>query len=144
MEKIILSLLIFIPVIGALAMLIYAQFGGKDNPNGYKWIAAITTGVQLTLGIWLYLNYNPTDTVSTSAFTVQLDWIPQFNIQYYIGVDGLSMPMVLLTAFLSFICIIASWNLTKSPFGVFSLFLLLDVRFSYVSSSTLYITTSPC
>jgi NADH-quinone oxidoreductase subunit M len=126
MNESILSLLIFIPVIGALAMLVFAQFGGKENPDGFKWIAVIATGVQLLLGIWLYLNYNPADTVITSAFTVQKEWIPQFNIQYYIGVDGLSMPMVLLTAFLSFICVVSSWKITKSPFGFFALFLLLD------------------
>ena len=126
MNESILSLLIFIPVIGALAMLAYAQFGGKENPDGFKWIAVISTGVQFLLSIWLYLNYNPSDTVLTSAFTIQKEWIPQFNIQYYIGVDGLSMPMVLLTAFLSVICVISSWNINKSPFGYFALFLLLD------------------
>ena len=61
-----------------------------------------------------------------SPFTVQLNWIEHFNIQYFVGVDGLSIPMVLLTALLSFICIISSWNITKQPFGYFSLFLLLD------------------
>lgn len=126
MNESILSLLIFIPVLGAISMLLFAQFGGRNNPNGFKWIAVFTTGLQLILSIWLYINYNPTDTVLSSQFTVQKEWIPQFNIQYYIGVDGLSMPMVLLTAFLSFICVISSWNITKSPFGYFSLFLLLD------------------
>ena len=81
MNESILSLLIFIPVIGAMTMVIFAQFGGKDNPDGYKWIAAIATSVQLLLGIWLYLHYNPSDTVLTSAFTVQKEWNPQFNIQ---------------------------------------------------------------
>jgi NADH-quinone oxidoreductase subunit M len=61
-----------------------------------------------------------------SPYTVQIDWIKHFNIQYFIGVDGLSMPMVLLTALLSCICIISSWNITKQSLGYFSLFLLLD------------------
>ena len=51
MNESILSLLIFIPVVGALAMLAFAQFGGKDNPDGFKWIAVISTGVQLLLSI---------------------------------------------------------------------------------------------
>ena len=108
MNESILSLLIFIPVLGAISMLLFAQFGGRNNPDGFKWIAVFTTGLQLILSIWLYINYNPTDTVLSSQFTVQKEWIPQFNIQYYIGVDGLSMPIVLLTAFLSFICVISS------------------------------------
>ena len=126
MNESILTLLIFIPTLGALVMLLNTQFMGKENPDSYKWIAVFTTGIQLVMAVWLYLNYNPTDTVQTSPFTIQLSWIPQFNIEYYLGVDGLSMPMVLLTALLSFICVISSWNISKSPLGYFSLFLLLD------------------
>ena len=126
MNESILSLLIFIPVLGAISMLLFAQFGGRNNPDGFKWIAVFTTGLQLILSIWLYINYNPTDTVLSSQFTVQKEWIPQFNIQYYIGVDGLSMPMVILAAMLYFLCIIISWNVEKHVLGYFSLFLLLD------------------
>ena len=59
-------------------------------------------------------------------FEEKYAWIPKFGIDYYLGVDGLSMPMVFLTSFLSFICIIASWNIKKSTLGYFSLFLMLD------------------
>ena len=45
---------------------------------------------------------------------------------YYVGVDGLSMPMILLTALLSFLCIVYSWNESKKPMAYFSLFLLLN------------------
>src|SRR6185436_7674031 len=53
-------------------------------------------------------------------------WIPSFNIQYVVGVDGISITMVLLTALLSFLCIFASWGIEKGVKGYFALFLLLD------------------
>ena len=109
MDSSILTLLIFLPVAGAIIMLPVAMVYGKENTHYYKWIAAITTGIQLVLAILLYQNYDPVLSISESPFTVQVDWIKHFNIQYFVGVDGLSMPMVLLTALLSFICIIASW-----------------------------------
>ena len=113
MESSILTLLIFIPVAGAVLMLPFAKLYGKENVHYYKWIAAITTGIQLALAWILYQNFNPALSITESPFTVQIDWIKLFNIQYYIGVDGLCMPLVLLTALLSFICIIASWKIEK-------------------------------
>ena len=126
MNETILTLLIFTPTLGALVMLVNTQFIGRKNPNSYKWIAAVSTGIQLVLALWLYANYNPADTVQSSPFTVQVSWISQFNIEYYLGVDGVSMPMVILTALLSFLCVISSWNISKATIGYFSLFLLLD------------------
>ena len=59
------------------------------------------------------------DNIEKSPFTVQVGWIDSFNIEYFLGVDGLSIPMVLLTALLSFLCIIASWNTSKKILGYF-------------------------
>jgi len=123
MEHYILSLLIFIPVFGALLMLPISKYLGSTTP---KFVALVTTGIQLLLSIWLYCNFDSSVSVQNSPFTVNVEWISHFNIFYYLGVDGLSMPMVILTALLSFLCIIASWNIDKRPLGYFSLFLLLD------------------
>src|SRR5690606_25548894 len=53
-------------------------------------------------------------------------WIGQIKIDYFLGIDGLSVPMVLLTALISCIAAISSWNINKSVKGYFALFLLLD------------------
>ena len=90
MESSILTLLIFIPVAGAALMLPFAKLYGKESVHYYKWIAAITTGTQLVLTWILYLNFNPALSVTNSPFTVQVDWIEHFNIQYFLGVDGLN------------------------------------------------------
>jgi len=76
------------------------------------------------LAIWLFVNFDR----STPGFQFmqQAPWIPSFNIQYVVGVDGVSITMVLLTALLCFLCMFASWGIDKGVKGYFSLFLLLD------------------
>jgi len=125
MDNYILTLLIFIPVLGALIMLPVSKYMGKDKS---KWVALITTFTQLLLTVWLYMNFDPNAGVQFTVGTpnVGLEWISHFNIYYFVGVDGLSLPMVFLTAFLSFLCILSSWKIDKKPLGYFSLFLLLD------------------
>jgi len=120
MDGMILTILVFLPVLGAAVML----FIPKERDGQAKWIAAGFTGVQLLFAIWLLAAFDRS--MSTMQFVTRAAWIPSFNVEYHVGIDGLSMPMVFLTALLSFICIIASWNIKKSVRGYFSLFLLLD------------------
>ena len=108
MENSILTLLIFLPVLGAILMLPASKY--IKVPHIVKYIALGTTGLQILLAAWLYMNFDPTASVMNSPFTVQVEWIKHFNIEYFVGVDGLSMPMVLLTALLSFICTIFYTN----------------------------------
>ncbi len=56
---------------------------------------------------------------------VRRTWIPYFNIQYYLGLDGISLSLVLLTGLVSVLACLASWNIDKQVKGYFSLFLLL-------------------
>ena len=125
MENYILTLLIFIPVLGALVMIPVSKYMGNDKS---KWVALITTSIQLLLAFWLYLIFDPNGGIQFTPGqpNVGIEWIKHFNIFYYVGVDGLSLPMVFLTAFLSFLCIVSSWKIDKKPLGYFSLFLLLD------------------
>jgi NADH-quinone oxidoreductase subunit M len=56
----------------------------------------------------------------------RIPWIPKFNIDYYLGVDGISMPLILLTTVLSLLAMLASWNITKYVRGYCILFLILE------------------
>ncbi len=131
MSSHILSLLIFIPAAGALLMLIGHRFissNGNSEDSGktavfHKWIAVIFTGLQLFLSIWLWVNYVPGGGIQYQEHHA---WIQSFNIEYFLGVDGLSLPLIVLTALLSFIGVVSSWNIKKSVLGYFSLLLLLD------------------
>ena len=130
MESNILSILVFLPLLGILAMFLAYMF--KQKNIIYKYIALFTTFIQLLLTGWLYKNFDPNlilpinNSITPTKFVVQLPWIESFNIQYFLGVDGLSMPLILLTSLLMFICILSSWNIDKYVFAYFALFLLLD------------------
>ena len=130
MESNILSIIVFLPLLGILAMFLAYMF--KHENIIYKYIALFTTFIQLVLTGWLYKNFDPNlilpvnNSITPTKFVVQIPWIENFNIQYFLGVDGLSMPLILLTSLLMFICILSSWNIDKYVFAYFALFLLLD------------------
>lgn len=110
----------FVPILGMLGIL----FVPKERPDVVKVVAAVATGIQLWISLMILFGFDPS--VTDMQFVEQYNWIETFNIQYFMGIDGLSMPMVLLTALLSFIGVFASWNINKSVKGYFALFLLLD------------------
>ena len=132
MKSYILTLLIFLPLLASLIMLFVPLLKEQKKNGLYKWIALIVSGTQLILVSVLYMNFDPSlslpenNITNQTDYVVQVPWIQSFNIEYFIGVDGLSLPMIFLTALLTFICIIASWNIKKHPLGYFSLFMLLD------------------
>jgi len=73
MDNYILTLLIFLPVLGAILMLPASKY--IKVPNIVKYIALATTGLQILLSGWLYMNFDPTLSVMESPFTVQIEWI---------------------------------------------------------------------
>jgi len=110
----------FIPILGLIGIL----FVPKDRSEYSRLIAAIATGIQLWVALMILFGFDTS--ASRMQFVEQANWITTFHIQYHMGVDGLSISMVLLTALLSFIGIFASWNIGKALKGYFALFLLLD------------------
>ena len=116
----ILNWIIWFPIIGMVAI----AFIPRDKDNVIKITAAVATGLQFLLTLVLWQNYNAGD--GGMQFMVRAEWIPSFNITYILGVDGLSLPMAILTALLCFIGVFVSWNIDKAVKGYFALFLLLD------------------
>src|ERR1700687_1344324 len=116
----ILTYMTFIPIAGALVVLCLPSAAHTL----IRWAAAITTVPPLLLAIWLFFNFDRSQ--AGFQFVEHYQWIPSFNIEYFVGVDGISITMVLLTALLSFLCMFASWGIEKAVKGYFALFLLLD------------------
>jgi len=96
----------------------------KNQHHLIRWTSVIFTAVPLVLGILLYAAFDRS--VPGMQFVERIPWIPAFNIEYYMGIDGLSIPMVLLTVLLSFLCIFASWNIETAVKGYFAMFLFLE------------------
>ncbi len=115
-----LTLITFIPIAGMVVVLALPQ-AMKDI---CKWIAAAATAVQLLIAIWLYRSF---DTATTAIqFAEKHDWIPSYHITYFMGVDGISISMVLLTALICFISVFASFSITRAEKAYYALLLMLD------------------
>ena len=101
----ILTYMTFIPIAGMLIILCLPSAAH----NLIRWTAAITTVPPLLLAIWLFTNFDRSQ--AGFQFVQRAAWIPSYNIEYFVGVDGVSITMVLLTALLSFLCMFASWGI---------------------------------
>ncbi len=120
MTENVLTLMVFFPLAGMIAVLLLPS----DRYNLIRWVSALFTLPPLLLAIWLFAKFDRT--IPGIQFVQQVPWIPAYNIEYFVGVDGISISMVLLTALLCFICVFASWGIEKGVKGYFALFLLLD------------------
>jgi NADH-quinone oxidoreductase subunit M len=100
-----LSLAIWTPILFGVILL---AFGRDEHAKVVRWIALIGSVVSLAVTLPLFSNFD----VSTSAlqFVEKSMWIERFNVFYHLGVDGLSMWFVLLTAFITVIVVIAGWE----------------------------------
>ncbi len=120
MESTLLPWMTFIPLIG---MAIILMLPSKAHA-AIKWTAVAATVPPLVMAVYLFQVFDRSTTAL--QFTIRRPWIPTFNIEFFMGIDGVSITMVLLTALLCFICIFASWGIEKAVKGYFALFLLLD------------------
>src|SRR6266404_1301832 len=117
----ILTWMTFLPLVGAAVILCLPSRADEL----IKRTALAFTLPPLVMGIWLFQHF---DRATTAFQYVQhAPWIESYNITYFVGVDGISVSMVLLTVLLCPICILASWGIDKGIKGYFALFLLLDV-----------------
>jgi NADH-quinone oxidoreductase subunit M len=110
----------FLPVIG-MAVILCLPSRERD---AMRWTAAAVTGLQVLMAVWLLFHFDPQ--ALGPQFVERVGWIPAYNINYFVGVDGISVTMIVLTALLCFLCIFASWGIEKAVKGYFALFLLLD------------------
>jgi NADH-quinone oxidoreductase subunit M len=100
-----LSLAIWTPVFFGAALLV---FGRDTNANAVRWVALIGSLVSLAVTVPLYTGFK----LGTAAmqFVEKYTWIERFNIHYHLGVDGISLWLIPLTAFITVIVIIAAWE----------------------------------
>lgn len=115
-----LTLITFVPLIGMILILI-CPAALKD---GYKWIAAAATLLQLVIAGWLFADFNTNTTAI--QFVERYPWIRAYHIFYFLGVDGISISMVLLTAIICFISVFASFSIDRGEKGYYALLMLLD------------------
>lgn len=104
----ILSFAIWTPVLAGIAVL----FTANDNqPNTTRWLALAGSIVSFLVTIPLYTYFNFAD--GGFQFQEGFRWIPAFNINYHLGVDGIAIPLILLTSFTTVIVVMAAWEVIE-------------------------------
>jgi len=115
-----LEILIWLPIVGGFAVL-----GLGERAEAAKWASLAISGATLLFSIPLWASFR-TGTAAMQ-FVERAPWIPAIHSDFYIGVDGISMPLILLTTFTTVLIVIASWqNVEKRIAQYFAAFLLLE------------------
>ncbi len=114
-----LSLILFEPLVGALLILLV----NKQNENAIKWIANATALAGFVISIPLWFWYTP----GTADFQLveRAPWIPTVGAEYFLGVDGLSVLLILLTTMMGFIAVLSSWTAITERIKEYYIFLLV-------------------
>jgi NADH-quinone oxidoreductase subunit M len=116
-----LSLLVWLPIIGGLVVLAL----GEARVAVGRWVALATSLVALALSVPLYQGFDPS--TADFQFVEQLPWIPAFNATYHLGVDGISLPLILLTTFITVPILVAAWTVIEQRASqYFAAFLILE------------------
>ncbi len=120
-----LSLIVFMPTIGALVIACIP----KGREELLRWVALAFTALTFIVSMVVLLGF-PSTRFDTGVATMQnaftANWIPSFDINYSMGVDGISMPLVLLTTLISMLAMAASWSVKKYIKAYNILFLILE------------------
>ena len=123
----VLTVMVFFPLMGALFMLLFLK---GHQTNALRLVAVISASVPFVLAVYLFKNFDRTlgmaDSNNGLQFVHHFVWIKSFNIEYFFGVDGISIAMVILTALVCLIAVGASWSIKKMLRGYFIMFLLLQ------------------
>lgn len=115
-----LSLIVWLPLLAALVIL----FVPKEQTQLIRWIAIGASAFSFVLACVLALNFNLAG--GALQFAEKLKWVPEMGMAYSIALDGISLPMVLLTTLITPICLLASTSVTESVKAYFGWFLLLE------------------
>lgn len=115
-----ISLILFTPAIGALLLV----FLPSEPKSLHRWAALVISLIPLALSLIMWAQFLPD--VEGFQFTEQYVWYEAINSSYFVGVDGLSLTMVLLTTILTPLAILASFSITDRVKPYMILFLLLE------------------
>jgi len=117
----ILSVITFTPAVGVIVILLLP----KGNRDAIKWTALGFSLIPLILALILWNSYD--SQAGEMQFVEQRAWFPLVEAQYHMGVDGISVPLVLLTAILMPLALIFSFSIKDRPRGYFALFMMLEM-----------------
>ena len=116
-----LSFLTWAPIAGGLLVLLIGEKGIKTG----RWVALATAVVVFAASIPLWTHFNPA--TFELQFQEKMAWIPALNSSYFLGVDGISMPLILLTTLITIPVILAAWTVIDArPAQYYAAFLIME------------------
>ena len=118
MSSWILAITLFAPVLGAILIMLLPP----DREKAIKTIAAVFTFISMALSIWVWFAYDRIQ--GGLQFVQQIPWVADLGVTFALGVDGISIPMLLLTNLIGFSAVYASWRINDRVKEFFSLLLL--------------------
>ena len=138
MEQQILTLVTFFPLVGVILLL----FVPRERADTVKSVALIIAFITFLWSLWMYVMFEPI--ASGMQFEVNVPWIASFGIQYHLGIDGISLLLIMLTTILTVIALISSWTSVQTSVkgyyislllletGMIGVFVALDLFLFYV------------
>src|SRR5229473_1542221 len=114
-----LSIVLFTPLAGAFLLLLVP----KQNENAIRWIANLVAFIGFVISVPLWFWYQPDG--ATFQLVERAPWIPSVGADYFLGVDGLSTLLILLTTMMGFISVLSSWNAITERVKEYYIFLLV-------------------
>ena len=125
MEFPLLSIMTFLPLAGVLIILATVRGSGEVADRNAKYVALYTSLFTFAFGLYMFANFDGNS--AEFQFVETSSWLKPFGINYHMGVDGISMFFVLLSVFLTPICIISAWDAIKKRVKEFMIaFLILE------------------
>jgi proton-translocating NADH-quinone oxidoreductase chain M len=100
----IIFILLFIPLFGVLILLLCPSW----DKNLLKYVGLVTTGLTFVISLFLWVFFDKS--IGGFQFTGILFWVPYLNLNFTVGIDGISIFFIILTTLLIFICLLSSWN----------------------------------
>ncbi len=119
-----LSLLILLPLLTVTAVLL------MRNAFQVRWVSLAGASLQLVMAFVLLILFNRQRAAGNTTqmlFETQYNWFPSWNISFHLGVDGISVAMILLTSFVVIAGVLVSWNVTKMTKEFYFLLILLSL-----------------
>ena len=119
-----LTLAITLPIIGALVLMVIPnRDGSKDGL--IRWLAFAISMLAFAVTLALWAGFDSSPSAPAFQFVERAAWIPQFGIEYYLGIDGLSLMLIVLTGFLTPLALLSSWHGIEKKVKEFSILMLL-------------------